>query len=453
MKIFLIVLSIYLIGLSGFSQDISLTVTQKDLALVKETRLFKLNKGQNLLALKELPSRIEPSSVNFFFSDQSVKLLEFYYAYDLENSQTMLNKNIGKSIRVLHSDLGTVQGKLISARGGMLVIEQVDGELRVITNYGDTHFIIEKSDSQNSLITEPTVFCSLESRSDQEIKTDISYSSTGLNWSVEYTAIINERENKLTLSTNAVISNYSGKKYQNCELLLLAGEINRQPALRHRTAGAGYQEMDDMVTMASEPGFQESKSFEYHSYLLGRNITLENLQQKILQLYQKKETDISKVYSYHHQKNPTGISVIVTTTNSKKRGLGQPLPAGTVRILKSDNNRLIILGEDRLSHTPVEEEIKLKIGQAFDILAERKVLDRKREGKNTEKVKISIEFRNRKDEDIEILATEPITRRYEYRILSSNIEVYKKQAKQVEFIVPVKANQTNTLEFEILYTW
>ena len=68
-------------------------------------------------------------------------------------------------------------------------------------------------------------------------------------------------------------------------------------------------------------------------------------------------------------------------------------------------------------------------------------------------MKISIDFRNRKKEDIEIVVTEPITRRYEYRILSSNINVHKQEANQVEFIVPVKANETNTLDYEILYSW
>jgi hypothetical protein len=156
---------------------------------------------------------------------------------------------------------------------------------------------------------------------------------------------------------------------------------------------------------------------------------------------------------YHYQKDPTGISVVLSALNSKEKGLGQPLPSGSVRILKKDYNRLIILGEDNLPQTAIGEEINLKIGQAFDIMAERTVLERKKEGKNNEKMKISITFRNRKDENIEILVTEPITRRYDYRILSSNIEVHKKEAKQIEFIVPVKAKQMNTLEYEILYSW
>jgi hypothetical protein len=453
MKISTIVFIFVFWGLSVLAQDISMTVTQDNLALVKETRSLSLQKGINSILIKDLPSQLEPTSVYFSFKDQSIKLNEYYFAYDLESTQLMLEKSIGKSIRVLHPDLGTVQGKLVSVQSGMLVIEDVDGELRVMTNYSGAQFIFEKSEWKESLVMEPTLFCSLQSGTDLKTKTEISYSTSGINWNTEYTAIINETEDQLSLSTRAVISNYSGKIFQNVKLLLLAGEINRRPTLRRSVAGAGYQEMGDMVTMASEPDFQEISSFEYHSYRLGRNITLENQQQKMLPLYPIQETEISKIYTYHYQKDPTGISVVISALNSKDSGLGHPLPAGTVRILKKEDDRLIILGEDRISHTPVEEEIKLKIGQAFDIIAERKVLDRKREGKNNEKMKISIEFRNRKNEDIEILVTEPITRRYDYRILSGNIEVYKKEAKQVEFIVPVKANQTNTLEYEILYTW
>jgi hypothetical protein len=144
---------------------------------------------------------------------------------------------------------------------------------------------------------------------------------------------------------------------------------------------------------------------------------------------------------------------MISTMNSAENGLGHPLPKGIIKIYKEYDNQLLIVGEDHIAHTPKDEKIDLRIGKAFDIMAERKILERKREGKNNEKMKISINFRNRKNEDIEILVTEPITRRYEYRILSSNLKVHKQEAKQVEFIVPVKANQTNTLEYEILYIW
>jgi hypothetical protein len=443
---------ISLLGVVLFAQDISMTITQDNLAVVKETRQLTLQKGINSVLIQDLPFQIEPTSVNFVFTDQSIKLYEYSFAFDLENTEMMLEKTLGKSIRILHPDLGTVQGKLISVQSGMLVIRTADGELRVITNYGETQFIIEKSDYQADLVIEPTIFCSLESKSNSREKTNISYSTTGINWSAEYTAIIDETEKQVSLSTRAVISNYSGKKFQNLDLLLLAGEINRSSQLRSRVASSRYQEME-MFTKASESDFQESTSFDYHSYHLDRNITLENQQQKIVPLYPTKNTDITKIYTYHYQKDPKGISVEILALNSKDHGLGHPFPAGTVRIYKVEDNRLLILGEDKISHIPVNEEVKLKIGQAFDIIADRKVMDRKKEGKNSEKIKIAIEFRNRKNEDVEILVTEPITRQSDYRILSSNIDVHKKEAKQVEFIVPVKANQTNSLVYEILYSW
>jgi hypothetical protein len=436
-----------------YAQDISMTITQDNLALVKETRSLTLVEGINSVQVKNLPFQLDPKSVYFFFTDHSIKLREYYFAFDLENTQTMLEKIRGESIRVLHPDLGTVQGKLISVQSGMLVIQTTDGELRVINNYGDTQFVIEKSDSQDDLVTMPTLFCSLGSQSNMKDKTEISYLTTGINWNADYTAIIDETEKQLSLSTRALISNYSGKNFVNIDLSLLAGKIHRSPKSHVGAASSRNQGMYDILAMEAESDFQESSSFEYHSYHLGRNISLENHQQKVLPLYPIQNTEISKIYTYHYQKDPTGISVVLSTLNSEEKGLGQPLPGGSVRILKKDNDRLIILGEDNLPHTAVGEEIKLKIGQAFDIMAERTVLERKREGKNNEKMKISITFRNRKVDNIEILVTEPITRRYDYRILSSNIEVHKKEAKQIEFIVPVKANQMNSLEYEILYSW
>jgi hypothetical protein len=429
-----------LLGIAVYGQNVSLTMTQDNLALVKEARPLSLKKGSNSVVFTNLPLMLEPKSVNFYINGQSIKLLEYYYAYDLENTHVMLDKSIGRNIRVLHPEQSTVQGKLISTQSGMMVLETTDGEMHVISDYTGYQFIIEQTPSQQDLIMQPSLFCSLESKSNSEITADISYLTTGLDWSAEYTAIIDESENELSLSTRAVLSNYSGKTFQNFDLLLLAGDINRRPTLRRGLAGAGVQQLDDMITMASESDFSESESFEYHIYRLGRKITLENQQQKILPLYPVQNTDITKIYNYHHQKDPSGISVMISVL-------------GMVRIYKIHEDQLLIVGEDIIAHTPIDEEIKLKIGTAFDIMAERKILDRKREGKNNEKMKITIEFRNRKNEDIEILVTEPITRRYDYRILSSNIKVHKKEAKEGVFIVPVKANQTNKLDYEILYSW
>ena len=453
MKSIMIILISAFLGITGHAQTVSITMTQQNLALVTETRPVSLKTGSNTIVFTNIPFMLDPLSVNFSFNEKAVKYIEHYYAYDLENTHVMLNKSIGKNIRVLHPDLGTIQGKLISAHSEMLVIETIDGEVRTISDYAGLQFIIEKSTAYQGLVREPSIFCSLESNSSSESSVEMIYLTGGLNWTTEYTAIIDETEKKLSLSTRAVLSNYSGKSFQDCDLLLLAGEISKQTGMKRGPSGSGVQQLDNIISMVAESDFSEDENFEYHFYRLGRKITLLNQQQKILPLYPVQKTEISKIYNYHYQKDPTGISVIIAIQNSTENGLGNPLPKGTVRIYKAHNEQLLILGEDNISHTPKDEKLELKIGKAFDIMAERKIIDRKREGKNTEKIKITIDFRNRKNEDIEILVTEPITRRYDYRILSSNIPVFNKEAKQVEFIVPVKANQTNVLEYEILYSW
>ena len=299
MKLQMIIFFISLFGMTVYAQNISLTMTQDNLALVNETRSLSLKKGSNSVVLKNLPFLLEPRSVNFNFKNQSIKLLEYYFAYDLENTLVMLDKSVGRNIRLIHSEMGTVQGKLISAQSGMLVIETTDGELLVISDYTGLQYIIEKSTSQQDLITEPSLFCSLESKSTSEVSTDLSYLTTGMTWSAEYTAIIDESEQEMSLATRAMLSNYSGKSFQDCDLLLLAGEINKGPTMRRSISGAGVQQLDDMVTMASESDFSESENFEYHIYRLGRKITLANQQQKILPLYPIQKSEISKIYNYH----------------------------------------------------------------------------------------------------------------------------------------------------------
>ena len=448
-----VILSIFLFGFTLSAQDISITVTQENLALVQETRSFSLKKGINSILIENLPAQIDQSSVNFSFKDQSISLREYSYAYDLQSTQMMLEKSLGKTIRLIDADHGTVLGKLIAVQSTSLVLQSTDGELRVITNYNNAHIIFDKSDLYTDLVSNPTIFCSLESSLNGNADTRITYATLGMDWSTEYTAIIDDTEKQLSLLTQAIISNFSGKNYKDCKLLLIAGEINRPPTPRRSVAGVGLQTMNDMISTAAESDFEESTSFEYHSYRLDRNINLKNQQQKVLALYPETEIDISKKFTYNHQKDPTGISIIISAINSKKNGFGKPLPAGRVRVLKKDQNGLLILGEDNISHIPVEEEIKLNIGQAFDVVAQRQILERNREGKNSEKMKISINFRNRKKEDIEIHVTEPIARRGNFRILSSNIKVHKKSANKVEFIVPLKTNQSNILEYEILYNW
>ena len=140
-------------------------------------------------------------------------------------------------------------------------------------------------------------------------------------------------------------------------------------------------------------------------------------------------------------------------TNKKEFGLGMSLPKGIFRIYKKDAKSLEFIGEDRIEHTPKNEEVSLTIGNAFDIVGQKTVLDRQKLSKNSERQKIEIEIRNNKEkEDVEVVVVEHFYRRF-WKIEEASLSYVKKSAKQVEFILPVKANEKTTLTYQVIYSW
>jgi hypothetical protein len=160
-----------------------------------------------------------------------------------------------------------------------------------------------------------------------------------------------------------------------------------------------------------------------------------------------------KSYHYNYQKHPEKVAVVVSLENTSDNNLGIPLPGGRARIYKKEDDQLLILGEDLIQDTPKGETIRLEVGKVFDIQAKRTVLEQRREGKNSEKMKIAVELRNHKDQDTEIIVTEPLLRHRNAKILNSNFKVQHQTADKIEFLIPVKSGQSESLNLELLYTW
>ena len=70
------------------------------------------------------------------------------------------------------------------------------------------------------------------------------------------------------------------------------------------------------------------------------------------------------------------MQVFYQFKNDEKSGLGMPMPAGIVRVYQADSKGGVqFVGEDRIDHTPKDETLNLKIGNAFDVVCERKQTD------------------------------------------------------------------------------
>jgi len=138
--------------------------------------------------------------------------------------------------------------------------------------------------------------------------------------------------------------------------------------------------------------------------------------------------------------------------NEEKAGLGMPMPAGVVRVYQADSKGgLQFVGEDHIDHTPKDETVNLKIGNAFDVVAERKQTDFQRVSSNVYDVEFEVTLRNHKATPISIEVNEPIGGTW--RMLQSTYTWTKTDAWAAQFKVPVAADGTSVLKYRVRVTY
>jgi hypothetical protein len=293
---------------------------------------------------------------------------------------------------------------------------------------------------QKGLVVKPTLFWSVEASRATSAEMEVAYLTDGINWHAEYVAAIAEDEKSLGLSAWVSIDNQSGATYPDAKLKLIAGDVHRvQPQIMM----AKY----DMLRAEAAPRLEEKAFFEYHMYTLGGTSTIKEKEVKQIQLFPETTVPAAKLYNFDAYKG-NGVRVVVKFDNSKKGGLGIPLPAGKVRVFKADaDGSLEFLGEDEIDHTPRDEEVKLYVGDAFDVVATR-------EQKNLNKISdrvleetFEVSIANHKDADITVTVDEHFYGEWKLRNPS---HPYKKiKSDTAEFEMPVGANSTAVLSYTV----
>jgi hypothetical protein len=317
-------------------------------------------------------------------------------------------------------------------------------ELRIIPRRPETQIIVEDFGEEGRTWTmQPTLWWKYTAPEQKTINTTIHYLTRGLNWNAEYTAILDQDESSLAVTAWVSVNNSSGKSYNESRLKLVAGDLNI--AEQFRPAMARSVATDEIYRKE----FTGKEFFEYHLYTLDGKTDLKNNQIKQIQLYPPFVMTVDKTYNYNHLKDPEKVRVCIEALNSK----GNPLPGGRVRLYKSDGEAPGFIGEDRITHTPGDEKIILELGNAFDITADRRILSRNKPGRQSEQLKVEVELRNHKTDDIQVIVAEPVPHGRSYSLLGSNIEPAARDAERIDFIVPVNAGGSRKVSFEIMYTW
>ncbi|HXM49428.1 MAG TPA: DUF4139 domain-containing protein [Pyrinomonadaceae bacterium] len=441
-------------------QSVNITVYNSNLGLVRETRRLTLPQGQVALRFADVTAQIRPETVHLssLTTPASLRILEQNYQYDLLNPAKLLDKFVGKEITLVlrHYQNNTetfepVQATLLSNNGGQ--VWRINGQIVINpTNISEMRF----PDLPKNLVATPTLVWDLENRQSGSQTVEASYLTAGMNWRADYVLVVNADDTKGDLQGWVTLTNNSGATFEDARLQLVAGDVNRVSEERnYALAGAMQRKATDSVSEFQEQGF-----FEYHLYTLQRPTSIRDNETKQVSLLEAAGFDVKKEfvlngqhYYYTNYNNPgqpikEKVGVYVQFRNAQQNKLGMPLPAGTIRLYKKDDKgNQQFIGEDKIDHTPKDEDVRVKVGDAFDIVAERKQTDYKVIARNVYEYAYEIKIRNHKDGPITVVVNEPIGGDWE--MLSSTFEAKKTAAFAAQFNVPVGKDSEATLSYRV----
>jgi len=444
--------------------DLNVTVYNSNIALVRDVRNLNLPGGTFRLKFMDIAATVNPATVHFRSLTDPDKLgvIEQNYEYDLLEPAKLLHKYVGKEITLVRSyqDNGTTKHEEIKAT----LLSDNNGQVWKIGNDIVTGGYAESyrfPDIPANLYDRPTLLMSLENSGSRKQQIEASYLAGNLSWNSDYVLTIARDDKVADLDGWVTLVNNSGTAFHNARLQLVAGDLNRLPA----NGRADLMELRTKAMAApAAPQFQQENFSEYHLYTLGRRTSVEDKETKQISLLQGSGVPVEKIfvvngqnYYYHNRQNPgspikDAVMVYYKFKNDEKAGLGIPIPAGNVRVYQKDSKGgILFVGEDRIDHTPKDENISVHIGNAFDVVSERKQTDYKSIGTNTWEMEFEITLRNHKDTPITVQVNEPVGGDWE--MLNSSYKYTKTSAWAAQFNVPVDKNGTSVLRYRIRAHW
>lgn len=441
-------------------QEVAVTIYNEDLALVKEVRRVTLERGENRLALREVSARMRPETalLRSLSHPQGVTVVEQNFDFDLLTPQQLLEKYVGRQVQVVrvHPTTGeetTEEATVLAANDGV-VLRLGD---RIETGVPGR---LVYPDVPENLRDRPTLVIHLQSGTDKPQQVELSYLTGGLSWRADYVAELAAGDDRLDLSGWVTLTNQSGTSYRDARLQLVAGDVHRAPApdFRVRTMAV------PAAAMEAAPKMAEEALFEYHLYTLERPTTIAENQTKQVALLSAAGVPVAKEFllrgsdyyyssSYGDLGQKLKVGVFIEFENREKAGLGLPLPKGIVRVYKKDKaGNAQFVGEDAIDHTPKGEKVRLKLGEAFDVTADKKQTDFKKiagSGRYNYVFESAyrIELKNAKKEAVTVKVLEPMPGDWE--VLAESHPHRKEASGTAVWQVPVPAEGTATLTYRV----
>jgi hypothetical protein len=436
--------------------SVEVTVYNNNLGLIKDTRKVALPVGKGELRFMDVASSIMPETVQAksVSNPDSFAILEQNYEYDLINRGKLLDKYVGRQVKIIESNYykdrkTEVEATLLSNNQGPIFT--INHEIYL----GHAGEIVLPKLPEN-LVAKPTLTWLYENAASKPLDLEVSYLTQNINWKADYVVVVNADDTLADVSGWVSLENKSGALFKDARLKLVAGEVHRAP---EPTQGMPPAAGAVMAKRAKADAFVEKAFFEYHIYDLQRKTTIKDNQTKQVSLLEahaagiKKELLVYGIRTYHtakftERKPKQPVNVYLVFRNSKENKLGMPLPAGTMRVYKQDQDgSRQFIGEDRIQHTPKDEEVRLKVGEAFDVVAERTQTDFKQISTIQYETEWEIKIRNHKDQTVTVGVVEPLPGHWE--VVGKSHSYRKLDAHTIQFDVPVPKTEEVVVKYRI----
>ena len=442
--------------------ELAVTVYNSDLALVRDVRNVQLARGTSDLHFMDIAATVNPATVHFrsLTEPGRVGVLEQNYEYDLLEPEKLLRKYVGREVTLVRTrnDGGTSRDEDVKARlisYNTAPVWEIGGE--IVTGMPATH--IRFPELPGNLFSHPTLIWTLDNTGGTRHRVEASYLARSLSWIADYVLTVGRDDKTADIDGWVTVTNGSGTSFRNAQLQLVAGELNR--VKRELNV---MEEAVQLRAPAAAPAMSQESFSEYHLYTLARKTTINNAETKQVSMLGATSFPVQKRYvvdgnlAYYRGARRTGspikdnVEVFYQFRNDEKAGLGMPMPAGTVRVYQADSKGgLQFVGEDRIDHTPKDETLNLKIGNAFDIVSERKQTDFERIANDVYEFGYEVTLRNHKTTPVTVEVNEPIGG--SWRMLESSHPFEKTAAFAAQFKVPVAADGTSTLRYRVRVTY
>ena len=439
--------------------DLAVTVYNSNIALVRDVRAIDLTRGTADLHFMDIAATVNPATVHFrsLTEPSRVNVVEQNYQYDLLEPAKLLQKYVGREVTLIRRRDNRdeeVRALLLSNNNGP--VWKIGNE--IVTGMSADH--IRFPELPENLYSRPTLIWTLDNTGAARHRVEASYLAGQLTWNADYVLTVGRDDRAADLDGWVTVRNNSGTGFRNASLQLVAGDLNRVIQGLPRNT---FNITADAAAPAAAQMAQEAFS-DYHLYTMARKTSINNAETKQVSMLNATSVPVMKRYVvdgqqfyYRNAQHPGSpikdkVQVFYQLKNEAKAGMGMPMPAGVVRVYQADSRGgLQFVGEDRVNHTPKDETINLKIGNAFDVVCERKQIDFRRISSNVYEFEFEVTLRNHKTTGITVEVNEPIGG--SWQMVRSSHDWTKTDAWAAQFQIPVVADGAVTLRYRVRVTY